>query len=168
MLASGRRRRSPTTLSDRAPFWGLIGPTRSLLPEQIEKPFRALYTTLLQTKSPEKAISAFEAAAGPGRYWRTTAQGLFEKGWLRSKADYCSPEILVDRAARMLEARQQAGKGPNVTEEAMKKLLLEHEPTAFARFRRRYFMEDLSLGHESRFKVDYEALSAGSQNPFTS
>ena len=147
------------TFTDRAPFWGLLGPTQSVLPDQIEKPFRALYTTLLQTKSPQEAISAFEAEAGPGVYWRTTAQGLFEKGWLRYKAEYCSPEILIFRAARMLRAWQQAGNDPGATEETMKELLLVHEPTAFARYRRQFFMEDLFPDNESRFNVSYEAFS---------
>lgn len=147
------------TFTDRAPFWGLIGPTQSVHPTQIEKPFRALYTTLLRTKSPQEAIKAFEAEAGPGIYWRTTAQGLFEKGWLKYKAEYCSPEVLQIRAARMLKACQQAGKYLDANIETMKEILRVHEPTAFARFRRTFFMEDLFPGNESRFNVSYEALN---------
>ena len=65
-------------MSDRAPFWGLIGPTKTLTAATLERAYRALYLTLLSTKSPAKAVEAMDAATEPGLFWRTTSQGLFE------------------------------------------------------------------------------------------
>lgn len=137
------------SMGDKAPFWGLIGPTDSALPEELETPYRALYQTLIKEKSPEKAIAAFEGAAKEGLYWRTTAQGLFEKGWALYKSEYCNEKALEKRTARMQL------KEPHLDKAILKKILQDHEPIAFERYRRNYFMCDKYPDHISRFPVKY-------------
>jgi hypothetical protein len=142
-------------MSDRAPFWGLIGPTRAVTASALEKAYRALYLTLLSTKSPAKAVEAMDAATEPGLFWRTTAQGLFEKGWAGYKKEHCSAEALEVRAKRMQERfKQLSGKSPPTVEE-LKVRLVTHEPKAFERFRATFFMYDLFPEHQTRFPVQY-------------
>jgi hypothetical protein len=81
-------------ISDRAPFWGLIGPTQELSASDLEKAFRALYLTLLSSKSPAKGVAAMNDASGAGLFLRTTSQGLFQKAWSMYKKNHCTPEEL--------------------------------------------------------------------------
>lgn len=144
-------------VSDRAPFWGLIGPTQSLMPEELEKAFSALYLTLLRTKSPAKAVQAMDGATKPGLFWRTTSQGLFEKVWAGYKKEHCSPAALELQAKRMRERLQQAAASPLPTTDELKSRLISHEPIAFERYRQTFFMCDLFPEHSNRFPVEYVA-----------
>lgn len=143
------------TMGDRAPFWGMIGPTRSMLPSELESAYRALYQTLLETKSPAKAIDAFDASTGEGDFWRTTAQGMFQKGWLKYAQDHSSDEALAIRTERMLEMARKQDIQPLPTTQQLEALLIHHEPRAFERFRETFFMIDLFEDHRQRFQVDY-------------
>lgn len=142
-------------LSDRAPFWGLIGPTKPLSAADLEKAFRALYLTLLSTKSPAQAVEAMNEAATAGLFLRTTSQGLFQKGWSIYKAGHCTPEALASRAKRMHERAAELAIKPVPSIEQLERRLIEHEPIAFERFRRSFFMCDLYPEHGSRFSMQY-------------
>lgn len=144
-------------ISDRAPFWGLIGPTRTLTPGEIERAYSALYLTLLSTKSPAKAVEAMDTATEPGLFWRTTSQGLFEKVWAGYKKEYCNAEALEFRAKRMRERLEQLSDKALPTTAELKSQLVNHEPKAFERFRSTFFMCDLVPEHSSRFRVEYVA-----------
>ncbi len=143
------------TMSDRAPFWGLIGPTGALPAGELERAYSALYLTLLSSKTPAKAVEAMDAATKPGLLWRTTSQGLFESAWAGYKKQYCSPDALEIRAKRMRQQLEQQSYEPLPTVEELKTRLLDHEPTAFERFRATYFMYELFPEHSSRFPVKY-------------
>jgi hypothetical protein len=142
-------------MSDRAPFWGLIGPTKKIQVAYLEKAYRALYLTLFSTKSPAKAIEAMDAATEPGLFWRTTAQGLFEKGWAGYKEKYCTPEALEARVKRMQDSFTQLSGKPPRTQEELRILLVKHEPKAFERYRSTFFMCDLFPDHQTRFPIRY-------------
>ena len=144
-------------MSDRAPFWGLIGPTQTLTAGELEKAYSALYLTLLSTKSPAKAVEAMDAATKPGLFWRTTSQGLFEKVWAGYKKEYCSAEALEVRAKRMRERLEQLSDKSLPTTDEFKSRLVNHEPKAFERFRATFFMCDLFPEHSGRFPVEYVA-----------
>jgi len=144
-------------MSDRAPFWGLIGPTKTLKPEELEKAYSALYRTLLSTKSPAKAVQAMDAATKAGLFIRTTSQGLFEKAWTSYKKEYCSAEVLEVRAKRMRKRLEQTSDTPLLTTDELKWRLINLEPKAFERFRDTFFMCDLFPEHSSRFPVEYVA-----------
>lgn len=144
-------------MSDRAPFWGLIGPTRTLFPQDLETAFRALYLTLLSTRSPAKSVEAMDAATTPGWFWRTTAQGLFEKVWTNYKKDYCTSEVLEMRARRMLDRLRLMSPGESPSLDHLRRLLVEREPIAFERYRRTFFMCDIVPDHVERFRVEYVA-----------
>ena len=142
-------------LGDRAPFWGLIGPTQTLNAEELEKAYAALYLTLLSTKSPAKAVEAMDIATRPGLFWRTTSQGLFEKGWALYKKEHCTTEALELRSSRMRERLKQDGVSLLPSTEELKSRLVSHEPIAFERYRQTFFMCDLFPEHSSRFPIEY-------------
>lgn len=144
-------------MSDRAPFWGLIAPTRTLTAGELEKAFSAFYLTLLSTKSPAKAVAAMDAASVPGLFWRTTAQGLFERVWAGYKKEYCNPEVFEVRAQRMRKRILELSPTTLVTTEQIKGQLVDHEPKAFDRYRNTFFMCDIEPEHSTRFSVQYVA-----------
>ena len=138
------------TFTDRAPFWGMIGPIDKAMPSELETPYRALYQTLISEMSPAKAIAAFEEVAKEGLYWRTTAQGLFMKTWERYKTDFCTKEALDKRLKRM---QQQV---PHYSKKELLKMLQESEPKSFERFRNAFFMCDKFPENSKRFPVEYK------------
>lgn len=143
------------SVSDRAPFWGLIGPTKILTAAELEKAYCALYLTLLSTKSSAKAVEAMDAATKPGLFLRTTSQGLFEKVWTGYKKEHSSVEALEVRAERMKENFKQLPDKPPLSVDVFKNLLVNHEPTVFERCRATSFLCDLFPEHSSRFLVKY-------------
>lgn len=140
-----------TSMGDRAPFWGLIGPTRTMLPTELEAPYRALYTTLFQTKSPEEAMKAMDAAAPPNSFWRTTAQGLFQNGWTGYEDQYCNATAMEARAQRLLKRLQSAHPGPYPSVEECKAVLAALKPSQYDRYVEIFFMLDLYPEHRQRF-----------------
>lgn len=139
------------SVGERAPFWGMIGPTVSVTPSQLEEPFKEFYSELLCSGSPQAAIEVFEKSAAD-LYWRSTAQGLFEAVWRGYKEHLCTPEALRQRAARM------NSRAPHLTEEKCLELLRTHEPQSFERFRTTFFMCDLYPENEKRFQLQYSDL----------
>lgn len=143
-------------MSDRAPFWGMIGPTKPLKPMDLEKAYSALYLTLLSAKSPKKAIEAFDKAAEPEMFWRTTSQGLFNKGWSTYKTRFCNEEAIESRVKRMRKFAKEKSIKPLPTLNDLKANLVAYEPVAFERFWKTFFMLDLFPEHASRFPIEYK------------
>jgi hypothetical protein len=143
-----------TSPSDRAPFWALIGPTKEVTAAELEKAYRALYLTLLSSKSSSKAIEAMDAATDHGSFLRTTSQGLFEKVWAGYKKEHCSSEAIEARIKRIQEQIRQQGR-PLPTVGALKSQLIGREPKVFEHYRATFFMYDLVPEHSNRFPVEY-------------
>lgn len=141
------------TMGERAPFWGLIGPTRSIYPHELKNAFLALFATLFETKSPAKAVIAMDAASAPGTFWRTTAQGLFEKGWNMYKTSYCTPEAIEVRGQRMLDRLKKLRPAPYPSVDELKKKIADIEPVAYERYVATFFMQDLFFEHRQRFPL---------------
>lgn len=144
-------------MGDRVPFWGLIGPTRTLTAGELEKAYVALYLTLLSTKSPADAVTAMEQATTPGLFWRTTAQGLFEKVWRSYKTEHCTIAALEMRGGRMMERLSESGVSALPSMDQLLSRFIAHEPIAFARYRQTFFMCDIFPEHSNRFPIEYIA-----------
>lgn len=144
-------------MGDRAPFWGLIGPTRTLTAGELEKAYAALYLTLLSTKSPADAVKAMEQATTPGLFWRTTSQGLFEKVWHSYKSEHCTTAALEMRGRRIMDRLREAGGSTLPSMDELLSRLVDHEPIAFAGYRETFFMCDIFPEHSNRFPVEYVA-----------
>lgn len=142
-------------MSDRAPFWGLIGPKENLYPDDLERAYCALFSTLIVTKAPDKAVEAFEIAAGPNSYWRTTSQGLFEQVWSIYKQQYWAEDVLGARLLRMKEAARIKYPERSYSLSQLKDLLITHEPASFERFCTNFFMYDLYPENTERFRLQY-------------
>lgn len=143
-------------LADRAPVWGLIGPTNELSVARVQADFGAFYKTMFKTLSPSEAIEALNSNAPTGLYFRTTAEGLFYKAWRLYKDEHCTEEQLRVRAKRMYRRAKNEGMNPLPSVGQLRRRLLRTEPASFNKFRDKYFMYDLFPEHATRFAVTYQ------------
>lgn len=147
-------------ISDRAPVWGLIGPTREVEAGQLEADFGSFYRTLYSTSSPQLAIEKLNASASSKLYYRTTAKEFFYIVWSNYKNQHCSKTDLEIRARRMFKKakREKLPRHPSVG--GFKRLLSSKESKVFDIFRDQYFMCDLFPEHQERFGVTYDEAEA--------
>ena len=143
------------SMGDRAPLWGLVGPTEPMYPDELLHAFGALFSTLLQTKSAADAFKAMQAKSAPGTYFRATAQGLFEKGWQAYMAQHSTPEALDFRAARMMETLQKQHPPPYPSLDELKLRVKRQEPISHDRYVETFFMHDLFPNHSARYPLKF-------------
>lgn len=133
---------------DRAPYWGLIGPSRTLSAGELEKAYLAFYTTLMRTKSSSEAMAALEGASEAGMFAAVSAQGLFDRVWQGYLDGHCTDEALVQRAQGI---RAQLPPDAPHTIDDLKAILLAQGPITLQRFWKTFFMQDLYPDHVKRF-----------------
>jgi len=148
---------------DRAPVWGLVGPTRELTVERVEIDFTAFYKTFFSERSGDAAIRALNANAPAGLYFRATAEEFFLRVWRGYKRDYCSKDAIAERARRLyrIAREKKLPFAPSVGR--AKRDLHTHEQRLFEKYRDTYFMYDLHSANRERFPITYkeaEALAA--------
>lgn len=142
---------STANLSDRAPFWGLIGPAERISSGLLESTFRAFYTTLMETKDPQLAMAAMNAARGGNPLYLTNALDHFNAVWKGYQRKQNRGDALSERVGR-LKAQLRAN-GRTASNKEIRQLLSRSEAAAFAAFRSAFFMYDLYPEHESRFRA---------------
>lgn len=142
-------------LTERAPLWGLIGPTRPISAARIEVDFHAFYDAVYHGRSTKEMLEALTRDAPTGLYHLTSAEDFFLAAWAGYKDDYCSPVELTRRAEGMRE-RAKAEGYPVQALEVYRNLLITEEPRLFDNYREIYFMLDLYEENATRFDVTYE------------
>jgi hypothetical protein len=148
---------SAIRVTDPAPVWGLIGPTREITAGQVQGDFGNFYRTFFLTASGSQAIDALNARAPKqSLYYHTSAEEFFLQVWRAYKRNCCSPKILSERARKMYRQAKASKdtKVPNIGE--LKRRLQREEPDSFARYRDIYFMYDIYPENQSRFAITYE------------
>lgn len=137
-------------VGERAPFYGLIAPGRNMFPDELERPFRALFTTLLETKSAADSVKAMEVVSKPGDYGRTTAEHLFGRVWQGYIDNYCTPPVLRSSASDLRVKMKQEGKEvPSI--EVVARLLLDAGLNKRRQYHETFFMFDLHPENQHRF-----------------
>lgn len=144
-------------LTDRAPFHGLIGPIRRVLPEDLVRSYLALYETLLETRSARLAVEAMRAAT-PDTFIYRTAEWMFQYGWDHYQRTQETPEARLERGRRMAANPPAEYDGPPIQAEHFAQLLADRNRDVFDTYRRNFFLCDLLPEHEARFNVRYEIL----------
>jgi hypothetical protein len=148
-------------LSDRAPVWGLIGPSQKISSGEVEPHFGIFYRTLFSTGSPRATVDALnQSISRHNLYIRTTAEGFFYRVWRKYKEGQCTPQKLKARARRMRERAKELKIMPLEKVSEYKKKLVRDESKAFNKFRDTYFMYDLYPENQQRFSVTYKKAEA--------
>lgn len=156
--------------SDRSPLAGLVGPTRAITIDEIERDFPPFYQTLFDTQSIDRAFTALCAHTEPDFYYLVDAKQFFCKVWAHYKLTECTEERLDQRARELcLEELRSSGRilSPYIVKNAYRTL----EESLFNEFRDRYFMYDQNKKYKERFPLTYEAAEAlpqawASNHPF--
>lgn len=147
-------------LTDRAPVWGLIGPTQEVSSGEVGMHFSTFYRTLLSTGSPKAAIDALNQVSDHSKYWRTTAEWYFYEVWKSYKEKLCTPQKLKARAREIRKRAKLQKLQPLLKVSDFKKRLIRQEPEEFNKFRDCYFMCDLYPENQERFSVTYKKPEA--------
>ncbi|MDR4497347.1 MAG: hypothetical protein MRK02_05385 [Candidatus Scalindua sp.] len=144
------------SITDRAPVWGLIGPTQALTAGQVEDDFGAFYKTFFYTLSTSKALEVLNRKVPKNVYFRTTVEDFFYEVWKGYKKNYCSPDKLKERANKMYKLTERQQGISLLNTEQFKQLLKSQDRNVFNNFRDTYFMCDLFPNHKERFGVTYD------------
>ena len=140
---------------DRAPLHGLIGPTRVVLPSDLEAGYLALYETLLRTRSARDAVQAMIATV-PETFVYRAAEWMFQHVWDHYQRTHETPEARLARGIRMARNPPAGYDGVAIDAEVFAELLRQKNREFFDRFRRHFFLCDLYPEHEERFTVRYD------------
>jgi len=146
--------KSITTI-DRAPVFGVIGPTREITVGEVEVDFPAFYKTFFETHTLKQAIDALNARSSRGLYYQTTATKFFCDVWAAYKTNACSEKELDIRARRMYRKAKKDASSPTPSIGQLKRRLKKEEKGLFEKYRDKYFMYDLNASNQSRFPVTY-------------
>lgn len=148
--------------TDRAPIWGIIGPTRELSANQVKTDFPAFYRTFFETQSTTKALKALKTSGPSDLYVMTSAENFFYVVWERYKNEYCTEDKLSERARAMqLRASTEKWKKiPSIRFFKRKLKNIKREKKLFNSFRNKYFMYDLYPINKKRFPVTYKKAAS--------
>jgi hypothetical protein len=126
-------------ITDRAPLWGLIGPTQAVKAGQLEISFQTFYKTYFNTLSASESLKALNETA-KATYFITTAEQFFYAVWKGYKINYCSEGMIEHRANQMFEtASRNIPNPPSV--EKLKRMLSDtnKEKILFDKYRDQFF-----------------------------
>lgn len=151
-------------VTDRAPVWGVLGPTREITAGQLNKSFCAFYSSIFKDNPEMPPFTALNASVTKGAYYLTTAQEFFNQVWVNYKEKLCTEDELAKRALDIKEKYEQQGVSCQELE-AIKQNILDKDPELFDKFRDFYFMYDLYEMNRELYPVTYnEALARTLKN----
>ncbi|GBC61309.1 hypothetical protein DENIS_2269 [Desulfonema ishimotonii] len=148
-------------VNEKAPLWGLIGPTEEIYPPKLQGDFLSFYRTFFEKSSTSLAINALNSTSSENFYFRTTAKEFFIHVWRRYKQDFFTDENILKRARKMY--RDEKSKNTQrVQSVGYYKRLLKNtniEKNIFDKIRETYFMYDLYPSNKSRFSISYKDVN---------
>jgi len=144
--------------SDRAPCWGLVGPTKALGSSDLLRSFSAFYKEVFVSGEAGVAIDKLnEYAPDKGiDYYFTTSTTFFINVYKNYLRKHCTEEA-YDKRARSMRKKLKKSDIPKVPSvgELRRKLKLTQKDF-FEKYRTNYFMIDLFPENKNRFKVSYQ------------
>lgn len=146
------------SLTDRAPCWGLVGPKKTILPNELLSSFSAYYRELLATGDGGAAMRQLKIAAPQceDMFYLTISEIFFEQVFNKYLAVSCSEEAIKDRVRRIRD-NCKGTDIPNFIIDKLKRKLADPSE-AFEKYKSNFFMIDLYPENEKRFTVKYADL----------
>jgi hypothetical protein len=134
--------------TDRAPFWGLVGPTGTVSQKDLQQGFSAFYRELLQNLDGDIALDALRQVNPSIKYAFVSAEFFFEYVCANYLNKYSNPQALDKRATEMLCKIETPAKKRN-----LKRLIKKRNSPSFKKFASKFFMVDLFEDNALRFSV---------------
>jgi hypothetical protein len=145
---------------DRAPCWGLIGPTKEVKGSYLLESFSSFYKEIFQTGDGNKAIRELnrKASVNDIDYYFTTATMFFRNVYERYIETRCTEKIYKERASRLRKRlkKDRAPKIPSIGN--LKRQYKSSERYYFEKFKEIFFMIDLFPENAERFNVEYSEV----------
>ena len=145
---------------DRAPCWGLIGPTKALGGSELLISFSAFYKEVFASGSGGDAVEELNASSPKGdiNYFFTTASSFFVNVYKNYLKKHCTKKAYDDRARAMRKKLKKSDleKIPSISE--IRRKLKSTQKEFFENYRTKYFMIDLFPENNGRFKVAYQDI----------
>jgi len=147
--------------TDRAPLWGLIGPTEDQYNTDLEAGYSRFYSEFLSSLDGRKALEALnnEVVGQPWRFHFYNARFIFRVVFHGYLKQYGTSEVLDRREKKIIDEFKKTKGEPQCGWEELRKQLrgdLENHEEQFTRFSRKFFMLDLYPENTARFPLKFE------------
>jgi hypothetical protein len=145
--------------TDRAPCFGLVGPTKVLAAEHLLRSFSRFYRELLASGSASEAVRQLNLGAGESglNYSLTDAEHFFAMTNEKYFEKHCTNSQYEKRAGKIIEELRKRGTPPP-TKGWLKKFYKGTERAYFEKFKTRFFMIDLYPENANRFTINYQDI----------
>lgn len=145
--------------TDRAPCFGLVGPTKALAAGYLLTSFSRFYQELLASGNGSEAVRRLnlDAAEGGLNYSLTDAEYFFAITQENYFGKHCTNSQYEKRAREMIEELKRRGADPP-TVKWIKGFYKGTQRVYFEMYRKRFFMIDLFPENANRFTVTYEDI----------
>jgi hypothetical protein len=140
---------SAVYVTDPAPVYAFIGPSRDMQAQELLTGFLAFYDRYLQTRSSEEGAEALRQTAEQGAFIVLSSRTIFCSVIERYRQQECHPDVLIERA-RGLQMRARAMDVEIDIDEAAAAL---GHPGWDEHFRQKFFMIDRYPENDARFPL---------------
>ncbi|MEA0930743.1 hypothetical protein [Xanthomonas campestris] len=136
-------------VTDPAPVYAFIGPSRAMGAQELLEGFLAFYEAYLRTGESTKAIEALRQTAEQGAFAVLSSEAIFRLVLTSHREHYCNPESLAGRARFLQKEALILGRHIDLDETVG----LLNSRDWDERFRRTFFMIDQYPEHDERFPL---------------
>lgn len=149
--------------SDRAPCWGLAGPTKAVSSDSILRSFSSFYQEILKSGSGGKAVKKLNENCQEGdiEYYFITAETFFTLTYQNYITYLCCDNEYTKRAKSMRKKLKKEKILPLPSVGSLKRLFKNSQEHFFEKYRTKFFMYDLYPENTERFTVNYEDIRNG-------
>lgn len=145
--------------TERAPCWGILGPTEEVSVSDLMGTYRSFYFTLLSNPNlngDEALKSLFASNVRETGYFFMTALGLFKKAYSGYIANDCTDSAYWSRSKRLQNELNK--KSVRKSRQDIVLGLKSTEKESFEKYKPKFFMCDLYPENLKRFQIDYSEI----------
>ncbi len=143
---------------DRAPCWGVLGPTEESESGHLLASYTAFYKELLTSLDGNKALSKLNSSAeNKVRYSIITAEWLFRSAFKNYLSKHATNTEYWRRAKKARQELQNNDTKSPSTQDIVQMYKISEKPT-FYEYLERFFMADIYPENKNRFYVTYEEI----------
>jgi len=142
---------------ERAPCWGILGPTEEVSVSDLMGTYRTFYFTLLSSLDGDVALKAlFASNVRESGYFFMTALGLFKKAYSGYLANECTDSAYWNRSKRL--QNELIKKSVKKSRQDIVRELKSTEKDSFEKYKNKFFMCDLYPENLKRFQLEYSEI----------
>ena len=150
---------STISLLDRAPFWGIIGPEKDILPDQILKSLIKFYTEIYNLKSPQDLLNSLKSSTYEPELNFITSEWFIVKAYKYYVREYGSDVSIRSRIMKLKKQYQNQSAINFPNDEQIQEHLNLKGKEKFEAMLRHFFMVDLFPDNIDKISVKYEQVN---------